>query len=71
MKSPKSRARSFLLGLGPADVIGFHGVPVFSDDTVERLAEVIADAQEEVRQGFLRKPTKREPTLHGGQGRPR
>jgi len=44
--------------------MSFHGASVVSDDAVERLAEVIAEAQEEIREGFLR-PARKDPTTNG------
>lgn len=66
MKSQMRRARSFLLWLAkePAWFIVCDRTIVLSDEAQERLAEAFADAQEEVREGFLRKPTKREPKVH-------
>jgi len=66
--SPRRRALRFLewLAKQPADwKMSFHGASVVSDDVVDRLAEVIADSQEEVRAGFLKKPRTNEAKTHG------
>jgi hypothetical protein len=36
-------------------IVTFHGAVVFSDDVELRIAEEIADAQDELRAGFLRR----------------
>lgn len=64
----RTRARKFLewLAREPDDwKISFHGASVVSDDVVDRLAEVIADAQDELREGFLRRTRKNEAKTHG------
>ena len=55
--SPRDRARRFVNWLRHHDVESF-------DNIEERLAEMIADAQEEVREGFLAKPRGREAKIH-------
>lgn len=68
-KSPLERARAFLFELARDDMrygvgswyVVFGGSIVLSDQSQERLAEVIAEAQEEVREGFMRKPSRKEP----------
>lgn len=67
--SPRRRAQRFLdwLAHHPDDwKLKFHGRSVVSDNVVDRLAEVIGDAQEEVREGFLKpKISKNEAKTHG------
>ena len=62
--SPNERARRYLRWLEKDDCIAFNGTVHFSQDAEERLAEVIADAQEEVREGFMRRPTRNEGKVH-------
>jgi len=66
LRSPKQRARRFLVWLAKQGAWTVtHDGHVLIDDNVESyLAELIADAQEDVRQGFLRGPTGREPHIH-------
>lgn len=56
-ESPRSRARRILRYLKLARYQG-------DDDRLDFIAEVIADAQNEVREGFLRKPTRNEGKVH-------
>jgi len=62
--SPRSRARSFLRWLQKDDCIAYDGVVVFTDDAELELARVIAEALDELREGFMRKPRK-DPTTNG------
>jgi len=63
--SPRARARKFLRWLEKEDrVVSFRGTPVFSDEVEFELARLIADALDELREGFLRKPRK-DPTTNG------
>ena len=72
MKSPMSRARSFLLELAREDLrygagswyVVFNGQIVLSDQSQERLAEMFADDRKELADGFLKKPRGREQTIH-------
>jgi len=67
MTPPRRRAEAYLnwLAQQPGDWrMRFHGAPVVADDVIDRLAEIIADAQDEVREGFLRKPSGRDPHTH-------
>lgn len=64
MRTPLERAKRFVRHLANGGLTMFRGQLLIPDETVEFLAEEIADAQEEVRQGFLKPPSGRSEWIH-------
>lgn len=64
--SPRARARRIIRWMErDSRVVTFRGQVVFSQGVEERIAEEIAEALDELREGFLRKTRTNEAKTHG------
>lgn len=67
---PRRRALRVVAWLEKAGALGCSYRPPSRELIIDRIAEEFAEALEELREGFMRKTTKQEAKVHGGQGRP-